>query len=191
MGRTLLEFVKAEFSESWERYKLFRAASARPRRNERTLPVAVVEHLWPETKQAADKAGIAYRDIVDQLKAILDRYVVVADDPNHRPVVLDRRHWVDAAIDVEESTIRHGDQLWTNVEVNQEAPGARRSYRNVKPSISRAIDDSAHTDAFLRARERNPKLSVRAYVLEHYGEIEGPNLEAKVRRLQKRIQDLN
>jgi hypothetical protein len=193
---TLLEFVKANMPDNWARYaQQSNIALIKPGQKSATIGEALVQHFWPEAREASAKAQSEYRDILEQLKELLPHYEIVADDANHKSVPLERRHWADAIFELENSAIRHGDQRWTNVEVREKTwkPGAETlaallPSRASRRGGARSIDDDAHVDKFLREQRHNSNLSMREFVLKHSAEIRGTSVEAKIRRLQKRLQ---
>jgi hypothetical protein len=192
---TLLEFVKVNMPDNWARYAQQRKLLLRPGQKSLTTADTIIILIFrPDLMEASTKAQSEYEVIVEQLKDLLPRYEIVADDANHRGVLLERRHWADAIFDLENSAIRHGDQCWTNVEVRGKAwkPGAETLAalspgRASRRGGAQSIDDTAHVAEFRRERKHNPDLSVRKFVLKHDKEIKGANVEAKIRRLQKRL----
>lgn len=192
---TLLEFVKSNMPDNWARYAQ-QSSITLIKPGQKSVPIgdALAQYLWPEAREASAKAQIEYRAIVEQLKDLLAHYEIVADDANHKGVLLERRHWADAIFELENSAIRHGDQRWTNVEVRAKAwkPGAetlaaRSPGRESRRAGAQSFDDAAYLDGFRREKEHDPDLSVRRFVLKHDKEIKGANVEAKIRRLQKRL----
>jgi len=136
-------------------------ALIKPGQKSATIGEALAQHFWSEAREASAKAQSEYRAIVEQLKDLLPHYGMVADDANHKGVLLERRHWADAIFELENSAIRHGDQRWTNVEVREKTwnPGAetfaallpgRASGRGGARPID---DDDAHVDKFLREQK--------------------------------------
>jgi hypothetical protein len=202
---TLQEFVAAIMPESWARYRSASdTAPMKPWQKSRTIPEALAEYWSPEIKEANSKAKLAYRAIVNELKDVLPHYEVVADDASHKCVLLERRHWADAIFEFENNAIRHGDQRWTNVEVRTKAQRVemlrRPAERPATPSPfptrrrkagSRLINDDRHIKRFLSERRRNPNLTVRAFVMRHTRKIEGASDDAKVRRFQRKLEDVD
>jgi hypothetical protein len=143
----------------------------------------------PSLIEADAKARHEQADIVLRLKRLLGDHTMVGDDANHKQVALERRHWMDATIDIYNSSVTHGAQTWTNVEIRP-----RRSTNDpiarFTPRTARAhswINDIAMIKAFLQTRKSKPELSVRVFVLEHEREIKGSSPEAKIRRIQRKL----
>jgi hypothetical protein len=193
---TLLEFVKANMPDNWARYaQQSKLVLIKPGQKSAPIGDALVQYLWPEVREASTKAQSEYKAIVEQLEDLLPHYEIVADDANHKSVPLERRHWADAIFELENSAIRHGDQRWTNVEVRgkswkpgAEAPTALSPSRVSRRGGAQPIDDAVHVAKLQREREHNPNLSVREFVLKHDRKILGASVDAKIRRLQKRLQ---
>jgi len=199
---TLLEFIKDKMPDSLTRcLSEVDVARIKPWQKIVLVGEAAYQLLSPAARDANAKAKSEYRAIVEKLKDLLPSYEVVADDANHKSVLLERRHWADATFEIDVSAIRHGDQRWTNVEIREVARFARArnagSVAALPPGLSptgsqqaRSIDDRRHVAKFLRERVSNPNLSVRTFVLRHDAEIKGGSLIAKIRRLQRRLQNL-
>jgi hypothetical protein len=198
---TLQEFMAAMMPESWARYRSASdIAQIKPWQKGKTIPEALADHWLPEIKDANSKAKSAYRVIVDALKDLLPQCEVVADDASHKCVLLERRHWADAIFEFENNAIRHGDQRWTNVEVRTKVQHVEmlRTPAEASPfptrrkkGGTRLINDDRHIEKFLRERRRNPSLTMRAFVFRHTKKIKGASDNARVRRLQKKLADLD
>ncbi len=187
---TLRQFVKAKFPDNWAVYEqATHKLLIKPGQAKAPASDQLIQYFLPEAREASAKAWSAYDVIAKQLKDVLPNFVVVADDANHKSVVLERRHWADAVFELENSAIRHGDQRWTNVEVQvrPSTPLARPPARLAPQARRREeIDDAEHVAEFFRQLERNPDLTVHAFVLEHAEKIAGASREAKIRRMQER-----
>jgi hypothetical protein len=199
---TLLEFIKEKMPDSWARcLSEVDVAVIKPWQKTVLIGEAAYQLLSPAARDANAKAKSEYRAIVEKLKDLLPSYEIVADDANHKSVLLERRHWADATFEIDVSAIRHGDQRWTNVEIREVARFAQAqnagSVAALPPDLTptgsqqaRLIDDGRHVAKFLREKARNPNLSVRAFVLRYDAEIKGGSPIAKIRRLQRRLQSL-
>jgi hypothetical protein len=66
-------------------------------------------------------------------------------------------------------------------------PEAASSLAQKKKGGRSRMNDDEHKRRYIRELKKNGSLSVREYVLAHDKEIEGANLEAKIRRLQGKI----
>lgn len=192
---TLLEFVKETMPDNWARYaQQSSMAIIKPGQKSGSISEALANHFFPAAREANAKAQSEYNDIVNRLKDLMSNHEIVADDANHKTVRLERRHWADATFELENSAIRHGEQRWTNIEVRkhswQPAAGSLAALspgHEPRKGGAKSIDDDAHIAKFSQERERNSGLSIRKFVLDRDEEIQGTSVEAKVRRLQKRL----
>jgi hypothetical protein len=191
---TLREFVQARMPDNWARY--IRHSSElliKPGQHRARIGDVLAQTIMSWSSNASAEARSEYDVIVKQLAILLPRYEVVADDPNHKSVVLERRHWADAIFDIENSAIRHGDQRWTNVELRCATAGSTKTSpaQPIRKGGARPIDDHKHIAKFQRQRAASPKLTIRAFVLKHDKDIVGASVEAKVRRIQRKMGPLD
>lgn len=180
--------------DKWARYiRHSERLLVKPGQHRANFGEIIAQTIMSRGSRAGAEACSEYKLIVRELKILLSGCEVLGDDPNHKSVVLERRHWADAIFDIENSAIRHGDQRWTNVEVRPASHGV------VAPSVdrrsdtrggARPLDDTKHITEYRTVQKDNPKLTVRSFVLKHDKEIEGATIDAKVRRQQKKNRTL-
>jgi hypothetical protein len=188
---TLLELVRQRFPEEWERYCASCAQLFVKPGQSGTIGARLAPLFMPSLEEVGRRARQDQAHLVRRLKSLLPNFAVVGDDANHKKVPLERRHWTDAAIDISASSITHGAQTWTNVEVRpQRSASNPTTSRNLTTAKARSwIDDTATIEKYLKARKSKPDLSVRTFVLKQDRQIKGSNPLSKIRRIQKKLKE--